>query len=377
MENSFLSNLLTSYATSEELTPVLINLLGLLINHNLSSHMPLNTFWLILAGAGALQTVFLSVYILFSGRIPKEERILLSLLLLVISLRIIKSIGWYYFDITADLFLNAGFLAHAFIGPILILYFIKKSNAEVGYIIKGLVLLPPFLLAVLSPFLTLKNFWYVSGYNTLLYGTNIYLLISSYFLWRIYQQKKIYFPWYRNLYFVIAIFCLSYFTNFAFGTNPYITGPIIYSIAAYIISFILFSNPDIFTPVGDKRKYKNINLSSEQIANHRDKIERTISEEKPYLNSGFSLTELSDLTSIPKHLLSRYFSENLNQSFTDFTNGYRIERAKELLSNPSYSNHKIAFIAYECGFNSLSSFNAAFRKKVEMSPSEFKKQVLI
>lgn len=339
--------------------------------------MPFDTLWLILAGAGALQTVFLSIYILSSGRMPKEERILLSLLFLAISLRIIKSIGWFYFDIIDDLFLNAGFLAHAFIGPILILYFIKKSNARIRYTIKVLILLPPFALAVLSPFLTLKNFWYVSGYNTLLYVTNVYLLISSYFLWRIYQQRKIYFPWYRNLFLGIAAFCLSYFTNFAYGSNPYITGPIIYSIAAYIISFILFSNSDIFTPVGDKRKYKNINLSSEQIANHRDKIERTISEEKPYLNSDFSLTELSDLTSIPKHLLSRFFNESLNQSFTDFTNGYRVERAKELLSNPSYSNHKIAFIAYECGFNSLSSFNAAFKKKVEMSPSEFKKQVLI
>jgi AraC-like DNA-binding protein len=43
-----------------------------------------------------------------------------------------------------------------------------------------------------------------------------------------------------------------------------------------------------------------------------------------------------------------------------------------MLSNPKYDNLTIAAIAYECGFNSLSSFNTAFKKQVGVTPSAFK-----
>lgn len=236
-----------------------------------------------------------------------------------------------------------------------------------------LILLPAFGLVAVTPFVTLSNFWYVGGYEGLLYATAAHLGWSGYLLWLIFKQKKIYFPWYRNLFIGVLLFCISYFTNYIFGLNPYITGPVVYSLSIYLISFVLFSNQEIFTPVGDKKKYKNINLSQDQIDKHHQRVTDVMLDQQPYLDSEFSLTELSQLTTIPKHLLSRFFSASLKQSFTDYTNSYRIEKAKELLLDPNYANHKIAFIAYECGFNSLSSFNSAFKKLSGMSPSEFRK----
>ncbi|MEP5613508.1 MAG: helix-turn-helix domain-containing protein [Cyclobacteriaceae bacterium] len=317
--------------------------------------------------------MFLSVYIFSSKNIKVEERLLLGALLLAITLRLIKSIGWFFFDINDGIFLNVGFAAHGFIGPILVLYFLQKTFRRVKLLYVFLILLPAILLIAVTPIITLSNFWYAGGYSFLLYLTVVYLVWSGYLLWLIFKQKKIYFPWYRNLYLGIVLLCISYFTNYVFGLNPYITGPIFYSAAIYLISFVMFSNQEIFTPIGDKKKYKNINLSQDQINRHKERVEGVMIDQKPYLDSDFSLTELSQLTTIPKHLLSRFFSESMNQSFTDFTNGYRITKATEFLEDPSYSNHKIAFIAYECGFNSLSSFNAAFKKVTETSPSEFRK----
>ncbi|MEP1094685.1 MAG: helix-turn-helix transcriptional regulator [Cyclobacteriaceae bacterium] len=338
--------------------------------------MTIDSFWLIVCSAGVIQSLFLSIYIFSSKNIKLEERLLLGALLFAITLRLVKSIGWFFFDINDGVFLNIGFAAHGFIGPILVLYFLRKTSRRIKTIQIILLLLPAICLAVATPFLTLSNFWYIGGYEALLYFTAFYLVGSGYLLWQIFKQKKIYFPWYRNLFIGVTLFCISYFTNYVFGLNPYITGPIVYSLAIYLISFIIFSNQEIFTPLGDKKKYKNINLSQDQIDKHRERIENVMIDQKPYLDSDFSLTELSQLTSIPKHLLSRFFSESMNQSFTDFTNGYRIEKAKELLLDPAYSNHKIAFIAYECGFNSLSSFNSAFKKVNGTSPSEFRKSHL-
>lgn len=335
--------------------------------------MTIDSFWLILCGAGVLQSLFLCIYIFYSRNIKLEERLLLGLLLLAITLRLVKSIGWFFFGINDSAFLNVGFAAHGFIGPILVLYFLQKASIRIRPLSMLLILLPAFGLVAVTPFVTLSNFWYVGGYEGLLYATAAHLGWSGYLLWLIFKQKKIYFPWYRNLFIGVLLFCISYFTNYIFGLNPYITGPVVYSLSIYLISFVLFSNQEIFTPVGDKKKYKNINLSQDQIDKHHQRVTDVMLDQQPYLDSEFSLTELSQLTTIPKHLLSRFFSASLKQSFTDYTNSYRIEKAKELLLDPNYANHKIAFIAYECGFNSLSSFNSAFKKLSGMSPSEFRK----
>lgn len=56
-------------------------------------------------------------------------------------------------------------------------------------------------------------------------------------------------------------------------------------------------------------------------------------------------------------------------SFTDFLNLYRIETALRLLDE---TDKKITDIALESGFQSVRNFNEAFRKKIGISPSEYK-----
>jgi AraC-like DNA-binding protein len=45
-----------------------------------------------------------------------------------------------------------------------------------------------------------------------------------------------------------------------------------------------------------------------------------------------------------------------------------------MLIDPSYNRLTIAAIAFECGFNSLSSFNTAFKKMKGKTPSVFKRE---
>jgi AraC-like DNA-binding protein len=47
-------------------------------------------------------------------------------------------------------------------------------------------------------------------------------------------------------------------------------------------------------------------------------------------------------------------------NFAEFVNVYRVEKAKALLQDPEYLKYKIASIAFDCGFNTLSTFNLAF-----------------
>ncbi len=334
--------------------------------------MSMDSLWLILCGAGAIQSLFLSVYLFTSDRSTRRGSLLLSLLLFAISLRLIKSIGWYFFDIEQMAFLNMGFAAHGFIGPILVLYFLQKLKTGVRSITKFLILSPAVALIIASPFITLSNFWYVGGYKLLLYVTIGYLLWSAYLLVKLKTIASQQFSWLRNLYIGVALFCISYFTNYIMGLNSYMTGPIVYSLIIYYISYIVFNNPELLAERAEKKKYKNLNLTKDQIGKHREKVIQIMEEEKPYLKSDFSLSSLSEMTSIPKHMLSHFFSAHMNQNFSDLTNSYRVEEAKKALLDPKNSNHKIAFIAYDCGFHTLSAFNNAFKKFTSETPSSYR-----
>jgi AraC-like DNA-binding protein len=52
-----------------------------------------------------------------------------------------------------------------------------------------------------------------------------------------------------------------------------------------------------------------------------------------------------------------------------------VEEAKQLLMLPGKENYKIASIAYDAGFNSLSTFNEIFRKRTGITPSQYRKEL--
>lgn len=57
-------------------------------------------------------------------------------------------------------------------------------------------------------------------------------------------------------------------------------------------------------------------------------------------------------------------------TFADFVTDRRLLLAWRQLVNPSKLRDSISTIAYECGFNDLSWFNRAFRRRFDMTPSQ-------
>lgn len=59
--------------------------------------------------------------------------------------------------------------------------------------------------------------------------------------------------------------------------------------------------------------------------------------------------------------------------FFDFVNSYRVEAAKALIKTEEINRkYTIEYIAAKSGFNSKSTFNAAFKKFTGMTPSQFR-----
>lgn len=62
---------------------------------------------------------------------------------------------------------------------------------------------------------------------------------------------------------------------------------------------------------------------------------------------------------------------HLGTSFTGYVNRYRIDEVKERIVLPESRRLTIAGLAYECGFNSLPTFQRAFKAITGMSPKEY------
>ncbi|WP_207515418.1 chromate resistance protein ChrB domain-containing protein [Longitalea luteola] len=92
-----------------------------------------------------------------------------------------------------------------------------------------------------------------------------------------------------------------------------------------------------------------------------------------HIDTNVTLKELSKDLDINPSYLSREFSKHFdNLSFGDYTRKLRIERAIELMSNPSYS---LTDIGYLTGFSDQSHFTRIFKKHTGISPSAYRKNL--
>lgn len=119
-------------------------------------------------------------------------------------------------------------------------------------------------------------------------------------------------------------------------------------------------------------RYEKSGLKKEDSATQLNELLRYMDKEKPYLNEKLSLTEIADRMNISTNHLSQVINENLEKNFYDFVNNYRVDLAKQKLSDLSNKKYTLLSLAYDCGFSSKSSFNSIFKKFVGLTPSEFR-----
>jgi AraC-like DNA-binding protein len=154
--------------------------------------------------------------------------------------------------------------------------------------------------------------------------------------------------------------------------------PLCGSALVYAVAYLGLRRPEILAGRDEAppapRKYERSTLTAERAEENLQRLIQVMESEKPYTDGGLTLQKLAARLSLTPQHLSQLINERLGQSFPDFVNSYRVAEARRKLTDPAFRHYSILAVAEEVGFNSKSTFNAAFKKHAGLTPSEFREQ---
>ncbi len=91
-----------------------------------------------------------------------------------------------------------------------------------------------------------------------------------------------------------------------------------------------------------------------------------------FLRNNLSLRDLSNEVGMSVNEVREILNEKLEVTFFKFISGYKVNEAKQLLTNTREDQFSISTIAAKSGFNTNASFGTIFKQHTNMSPEEYR-----
>lgn len=102
---------------------------------------------------------------------------------------------------------------------------------------------------------------------------------------------------------------------------------------------------------------------------HSRRINQIVQFVEKNYNRKISLDDIGELVGMSSSSVSRFFKKRTRHNFWDYLNGFRIDRAAQMMIE---TEHTISEISYACGFNNISNFNRVFRERIGTTPSDYR-----
>lgn len=126
-------------------------------------------------------------------------------------------------------------------------------------------------------------------------------------------------------------------------------------------------------PAPAKTKYEWSSLSEAEAERIYIQLQEIMEQDELYKNPELTLDELAASLRISEAALSQVINSRFHQSFYDYINSLRVHAFIKQAVDPGNKGYTLLSIAFDCGFNSKSSFNRNFRKFTGKSPSDYLK----
>jgi len=348
----------------------------------------------------SINAIFFAVYVFLKRNRKTSASALLSLFLLITAYRITQML---LHDMQDDFNLGINlrtffFFIPAFplLGPILLFYIKSISSRDFEFRPVHLIHLLPFISVLVIDLLNRKNFPLSTENRThyLTYCAEISVILVQFLVYIIFSyviarklvlrkisgrsSKESIDPYYiRNIvliasfiWIIYTMYCIQ--TYFQFYAPTRVIEACFYSLLSYGILYYELNGQRITSVNNLASRYKSSSLSAEDAIKYKRIILEYIVNNELFKDHNITLGKFSKNLSLTPHLVSQVINEQLSCNFNDFINSYRVEEAKKLLSDSSMKNITVASIAYDCGFNTLSAFNTAFKKFTRLTPSQFR-----
>jgi len=336
---------------------------------------------------GWFNGIILAVYLLLFFKKRTVATQLLGWMILALSLRIFKSVVWWFTPSLPNIYIQCGIVACMFVGPLLYAY-LQAST-------RGLIKLPrgwAFILIVYTLIGLLLLIGFTQDRHIPLW--KYYIIPAIYYQWFIYillsilliapkikqlrTSKTTLSPndkWQLTIVGCSTLIAMGYaLPFFGFNTTPYITGPIVFSLLIYLGLLIRsYRNKTEELIQSDPEKYLHKKIEPTKAAEKIQTLHQLMEEKEIYLRPELKLAEVAALIGLSSHQLSQLLNDNLNKSYHTYINDFRIQKACDWILQKQ--ELKLESIGYEVGFNSKSSFFTAFKKRTGLTPKTYKEQI--
>jgi AraC-like DNA-binding protein len=326
---------------------------------------------------GAFNGLLLGVFLLFFTQKKYLANNFLGGMLLASSVRIAKSVCLYFDGGLPKIYLQIGLSACFFIGPFLY-YFVRSAITPLEKAPKQWT-------------------WTLLALAMLTLGVGIAIPYAEYpVLWNKVIARVIYVQWFgfllasgvlirsllRNLFRWISMIFLGnvlifllYFSSLVNAPfASYISGSIAFSLVLYLmITLVIYKKKtdELFLLLPDKPVVKKLNENDAEI--WLAKLDKVMTEKAVYKNPDLKLHDLSREIQVSGHQLSALLNDRLGKNFTSYINEWRIAEACKMIATEQHLT--LEAIGYEVGFNSKSTFFAAFKKVKGTTPSSYQQTI--
>lgn len=335
-------------------------------------------FELLIGSIGVILALFFGAYLLIDKEKQPKANLFLAIYLLVFALRIGKSLFHNYYDISPTL--RTYILSTLYcIGPSMWLYvsYLKEQKKTIE--VRDLIHYVPFVIIFFA------CYWIPNDGSTLFgwfYDGTIFHLFSytAFTLWWISPWNKRLTPTKNKgikswlIFFLMANMALIivYFLFSKVFLELYIGISIAFSLVIVLMAGRALKFPSLFTR--PKKRYGQSSKSVAEIKLIAQRIDRLMKEEQFFLNTNLKLDTIANELTISTKEVSQAINQVYDKNFSNYVAQYRIEEVKHRLADEKYSHLSIAAIAYDSGYNSLSTFNDQFRRLTGSTAQSYRKE---
>jgi len=174
----------------------------------------------------------------------------------------------------------------------------------------------------------------------------------------------------------LGYFCIDFFLfDYRLSIFEFYPFHLTLAVISIWLSVEAFSKPEIIYP--DKISPSENKVTSNSVADNELQeqavwLKQQIERDLLYLDPELSLKSLADNIDLHPNMVSKIINDGLMLTFSDCINQYRIKSVINKLEDRENDKCTFLAIAFDCGFNSKTTFNRVFKKQLGLTPLQYR-----